>query len=319
MTVIIGKNDRREARAENILANRAAAGPTPPRPPKMTPVWPPGRPVKPAGDSAEISPAAREAAAAPTTPAPAPSGAIVPIPGLPGQGTPNGAVAAQEPAQAVPAPQAATPPPKPAPAAPKAAKPRLVADKAIAAEATDHGLKLRFIGKPQLGLTTVLAQIDVFTAQKVPLSARAGATGLLVVTGHGHDGKSYSLGELSNPGAKAAVNPFKEPAPRTAGPEPAKTKEKAVPKTKTAKAAKAKAPKKERPASLLTLAYEILKKTEAKALDCKTIVERAMAKGWKTEGKTPSQTLYAAIITEIKKKGKASRFKKVEAGQFAAA
>jgi len=52
-------------------------------------------------------------------------------------------------------------------------------------------------------------------------------------------------------------------------------------------------------------------------LNCKTIVERALAKGyWKTGGKTPQATVYAAIIREIAKKGDASRFAKAERGKF---
>ena len=52
-------------------------------------------------------------------------------------------------------------------------------------------------------------------------------------------------------------------------------------------------------------------------LNCKTIVERALAKGyWKTGGKTPSATVYAAIIREIAKKGDASRFAKADRGKF---
>jgi len=53
-------------------------------------------------------------------------------------------------------------------------------------------------------------------------------------------------------------------------------------------------------------------------LNCKTIVERAIEKGlWKSGGKTPSATVYAAIIREIAKKGDASRFSKTERGMFA--
>ncbi|MCK4603010.1 MAG: winged helix-turn-helix domain-containing protein, partial [Phycisphaerae bacterium] len=52
-------------------------------------------------------------------------------------------------------------------------------------------------------------------------------------------------------------------------------------------------------------------------LGCKEIVERALAKGyWKTNGKTPTATIYAAIIREIAAKGDASRFHKVERGKF---
>ncbi len=52
-------------------------------------------------------------------------------------------------------------------------------------------------------------------------------------------------------------------------------------------------------------------------LDCKTIVERAVEKGyWKTDGKTPSATIYAGIIREIAKKGDQARFRKVARGKF---
>jgi hypothetical protein len=39
---------------------------------------------------------------------------------------------------------------------------------------------------------------------------------------------------------------------------------------------------------------------------------------WKTGGKTPAATIYAAIIREIAQKGKDARFKKVDRGRFGA-
>jgi len=52
-------------------------------------------------------------------------------------------------------------------------------------------------------------------------------------------------------------------------------------------------------------------------LGCKTIVERALAKGyWKTSGKTPQATVYATIIRRIAEKGDASRFRKADRGKF---
>ena len=52
-------------------------------------------------------------------------------------------------------------------------------------------------------------------------------------------------------------------------------------------------------------------------LSCKAIVERALEKGyWKTGGKTPAATVYAAVIREIAKKGDAARFRKVARGKF---
>jgi hypothetical protein len=55
-------------------------------------------------------------------------------------------------------------------------------------------------------------------------------------------------------------------------------------------------------------------------LNAKEILERIQTAGlWKTNGKTPQATLYAAIIREIAAKGKESRFSKAERGRFATA
>ena len=55
-------------------------------------------------------------------------------------------------------------------------------------------------------------------------------------------------------------------------------------------------------------------------LNCKEMVARMLAKGlWRTGGKTPSSTIYAAIIREIAAKGSEARFRKVDRGQFEAA
>ncbi len=56
-------------------------------------------------------------------------------------------------------------------------------------------------------------------------------------------------------------------------------------------------------------------------LNTKEMVEKMSAKAyWKSPGgKTPHATLYSAILREIQKKGKESRFQKVERGKFALA
>ena len=70
---------------------------------------------------------------------------------------------------------------------------------------------------------------------------------------------------------------------------------------------------------ILDIAAETLARSK-KPMGCKEIVERAIDKGvWKTKGKTPAATLYAAIIREIAAKGKDARFKKVDRGVFMAA
>ena len=52
-------------------------------------------------------------------------------------------------------------------------------------------------------------------------------------------------------------------------------------------------------------------------LGAKEMVERMLAKGiWQTTGRTPSATIYAAIIREIAAKGSDARFRKTARGMF---
>jgi hypothetical protein len=84
---------------------------------------------------------------------------------------------------------------------------------------------------------------------------------------------------------------------------------------KAAPAAAKPKPAKEKRASGLDLAAKVL--AEAKEpLNAKAIAERAITAGWKTSGKTPHATLFAAIIREIAAKGSAARFKKTDRGLF---
>jgi len=82
-----------------------------------------------------------------------------------------------------------------------------------------------------------------------------------------------------------------------------------------AKGKKAPKEKKEKRMSGLDMVAQVLKEA-GEPLDAKTMTERAIAKGWKTSGKTPAATVYAAIIREIAAKGKESRFVKVDKGKF---
>jgi len=69
----------------------------------------------------------------------------------------------------------------------------------------------------------------------------------------------------------------------------------------------------------LDAAAKILAQAD-KPMGCKDMVEQMLAKGmWKTKGKTPEATIYAAIIREIAKRGPNSRFRKVARGRFTAA
>ena len=54
-------------------------------------------------------------------------------------------------------------------------------------------------------------------------------------------------------------------------------------------------------------------------MSCKDIVAEMLGKGaWKTTGKTPEATIYAAIIREIAAKKNESRFRKTDRGMFEA-
>ncbi len=82
--------------------------------------------------------------------------------------------------------------------------------------------------------------------------------------------------------------------------------------------AEAKPRKKRDGLSGLDAAAQVLGRAK-EPLDAKTIAERAIAAGWKTNGATPHATLYAAMIREIAAKGKEARFAKVDKGRFTAA
>ena len=112
--------------------------------------------------------------------------------------------------------------------------------------------------------------------------------------------------------------PAKKPARANTGATVAKAKPKAITKAKPAEnATRPKQATKPKRISGLDLAAKVL--TDAKEpLQAKAIAERAITAGWKTTGKTPHATLYAAMIREIAKKGKASRFVKTDRGLFAA-
>lgn len=98
-------------------------------------------------------------------------------------------------------------------------------------------------------------------------------------------------------------------------------KAKPAPKGAKAKpqAAKAAPAKPARRLSGLSAAAQVL--AEAKApMNAQAIVQAMLDQGlWKTEGKTPHATIYAAMIREIAAKGKDARFRKVGRGAFAAA
>ncbi len=88
-------------------------------------------------------------------------------------------------------------------------------------------------------------------------------------------------------------------------------------KKTTAKNAPAKAKQKTKgKLSGLDAAAKVLAEA-GEPLRCQQIVETMLAKGyWTTNGKTPSATIYAAMLREIQAKGKDALFKKTNRGLF---
>jgi hypothetical protein len=88
----------------------------------------------------------------------------------------------------------------------------------------------------------------------------------------------------------------------------------AAPPRKAATKAAAKDGKK-RPSGLDAAAQVLAEAGEP--LNTAEMVKRMLAKGlWKTSGKTPAATIYAAVIREIAAKGKDARFRKTARGKF---
>lgn len=89
-------------------------------------------------------------------------------------------------------------------------------------------------------------------------------------------------------------------------------------KAANAKAADAK-PAEPKVLSGLDAAAQVLREA-GEPMNAQDLVARILERGlWKTEGKTPAATIYAAMIREVQAKGSASRFQKVDRGRFAAA
>ena len=92
----------------------------------------------------------------------------------------------------------------------------------------------------------------------------------------------------------------------------------AAPKAAKPKAVKPAATSPEKGLSLLNAAAAVLEHSD-EPLAVRAMIEKAKESGlWTPKGgKTPEQTLYSAIIREIKDKGDASRFRKAGRGLFA--
>ena len=89
-------------------------------------------------------------------------------------------------------------------------------------------------------------------------------------------------------------------------------------KAVTTKVSKAKGDAKSKRISALDAAAQVLK-AASKPMRAGELITAMAEKGlWKSPGgKTPEATLYAAMMREARDKGRESRFKKIDRGQFA--
>jgi hypothetical protein len=91
-------------------------------------------------------------------------------------------------------------------------------------------------------------------------------------------------------------------------------------KKKSPKSAAAKKREKSGKVSALDAAAKVLGET-GQPMTCQEMIDAMSKKGYWTSpgGRTPSATLYSAILRELKVKGAESRFKKTDRGKFARA
>jgi short subunit dehydrogenase-like uncharacterized protein len=133
------------------------------------------------------------------------------------------------------------------------------------------------------------------------------------VVGH-QDGKKKGepTAKLSK-GKKPAKGAAKKPAEK---PDAAS---KVDAKPKAGKKAKTKPEASDKKLSAINAAYKVLAET-GKAMNCQELIAAMTEQGLWTSpgGLTPHATLYSAILRELKAKGSAARFRKVEKGKFGA-
>jgi hypothetical protein len=112
--------------------------------------------------------------------------------------------------------------------------------------------------------------------------------------------------------ATPAVRSPATAAERTAGQAATPAAQKAGKRTKAEKK-----PKGEKKLSALHAAAQVLAET-GQPMTCQEMIDAMAAKGLWTSpgGKTPSATLYSAILRELTTKGAGSRFVKTERGKF---
>jgi hypothetical protein len=135
-------------------------------------------------------------------------------------------------------------------------------------------------------------------------------------------GKGKSDGKAKGKGkGKAKAKAKAEPEAETATPTPESQASAApAPRAKAETSKRRGSQKKaggEKKMSALDAAAKVLSET-GQAMNCQELIQAMAQKGYWTSpgGKTPSATLYSAILRETQTKGKDTRFKKTERGKF---
>lgn len=125
--------------------------------------------------------------------------------------------------------------------------------------------------------------------------------------------------KTSKPKASAKVKSWKAKAPAKPAPQTAPTDDAQTIAERATVSDVSSVASSNKPLSGLDAAAIVLREVGA-PLNAQDIVGLMLERGlWKTDGKTPAATIYAAMIREIRSKGSASRFLKAERGRFAAA
>jgi hypothetical protein len=121
---------------------------------------------------------------------------------------------------------------------------------------------------------------------------------------------------------QAVAQATPEPTPGVEATPAAETTQAVAPETQPAakkrgRAPKAKAETGPKKLSAIDAAAKVLAEA-GEPMDCQTMIKTMAEKGYWTSpgGKTPSATLYSAILRELQTKGNDSRFKKTERGKF---
>jgi hypothetical protein len=186
----------------------------------------------------------------------------------------------------------------------------------IQVEGFDGHLTVRSAKKIKKGLDAGKLQVTLATADgETEVMGFDPEEQVKVVGKDAKGGKGQSGGKSRASGGKGKGKAKPKAAPDSPGPEaPAPEREASKKATHRKKAAG------EKKLSAIDAAAKVLAEA-GKAMNCQELITVMAEKGLWTSpgGKTPSATLYSAILRELQTKGSEARFRKTERGKFTAA